>query len=158
MLLLYAIQLFEILIIHASIHWFSLWVYSGIFLGLLWDYFAITLGTLRDPSGLLCDLSGITMSVITMGSFLDHSWVTLQSPWEHSGRSLSNFIYCIAFLLYMLKELLYQGWKPNSYTFLSLFHFFLSFSTQCDIPDNPINGKALYTATAYKSVVSYECK
>ena len=29
---------------------------------------------------------------------------------------------------------------------------------QCDIPDNPINGKALYTATAYKSVVSYECK
>ena len=29
---------------------------------------------------------------------------------------------------------------------------------QCDLPDNPINGKALYTATAYKSVVSYECK
>ena len=29
---------------------------------------------------------------------------------------------------------------------------------QCPIPDSPVNGKAMYTAVAYKSVVSYECK
>ena len=29
---------------------------------------------------------------------------------------------------------------------------------QCPIPDSPGNGKAMYTAVAYKSVVSYECK
>ena len=29
---------------------------------------------------------------------------------------------------------------------------------QCKIPDSPINGKALYTAVAYKSVVKYQCK
>jgi hypothetical protein len=29
---------------------------------------------------------------------------------------------------------------------------------QCQIPDSPVNGKAMYTAVAYKSVVSYECK
>ena len=29
---------------------------------------------------------------------------------------------------------------------------------QCPIPDSPVNGKAMFTAVAYKSVVSYECK
>merc|ERR1719204_1056990 len=29
---------------------------------------------------------------------------------------------------------------------------------QSDVPANPVNGKAIYTAVAYKSVVSYECK
>ena len=29
---------------------------------------------------------------------------------------------------------------------------------QCKIPDSPVNGKALYTAVAYKSVVTYKCK
>lgn len=29
---------------------------------------------------------------------------------------------------------------------------------QCAIPDSPVNGKAMFTAVAYKSVVSYECK
>lgn len=28
---------------------------------------------------------------------------------------------------------------------------------QCPIPNSPKNGKALYTAVAYKSVVNYEC-
>ena len=28
---------------------------------------------------------------------------------------------------------------------------------QCDIPRNPKNGKAIYTAVSYKSVVKYEC-
>ena len=28
---------------------------------------------------------------------------------------------------------------------------------QCDIPHNPNNGKAIYTAVSYKSVVKYEC-
>jgi len=29
---------------------------------------------------------------------------------------------------------------------------------QCDIPPNPTNGKAIFTAVSFKSVVSYECK
>jgi len=29
---------------------------------------------------------------------------------------------------------------------------------QCGVPPNPVNGKAIFTAIAYKSVVSYECK
>ena len=28
---------------------------------------------------------------------------------------------------------------------------------QCPIPDSPVNGKAMFTAVAYKSVVSYKC-
>ena len=28
---------------------------------------------------------------------------------------------------------------------------------QCGIPPNPTNGKSLFTAVAYKSVVVYEC-
>ena len=33
-----------------------------------------------------------------------------------------------------------------------------TFPVQCPIPDSPVNGKAMFTAVAYKSVVSYECK
>lgn len=31
-------------------------------------------------------------------------------------------------------------------------------SVECDPPENPVNGKAVYTSYAYNSVVSYECK
>ncbi|XP_070168047.1 protein lev-9 [Polyergus mexicanus] len=31
-------------------------------------------------------------------------------------------------------------------------------SVQCPKPDNPVNGKAVYTSYAYNSIVSYECK
>ncbi|KAF4525715.1 hypothetical protein B566_EDAN011892 [Ephemera danica] len=31
-------------------------------------------------------------------------------------------------------------------------------SVQCPIPENPLNGKAIYTSCSYNSVVSYECK
>lgn len=31
-------------------------------------------------------------------------------------------------------------------------------SVQCPKPENPINGKAVYTSYAYNSIVSYECK
>jgi hypothetical protein len=40
--------------------------------------------------------------------------------------------------------------------------FFISFSVvtavQCPLPDNPRNGKAIYTSVSYNSVVSYECQ
>lgn len=31
-------------------------------------------------------------------------------------------------------------------------------SVQCPLPDNPKNGKAIFTSTSYNSVVSYECR
>lgn len=31
-------------------------------------------------------------------------------------------------------------------------------SVKCDLPENPVNGKAIYTSIAYNAVVSYECK
>lgn len=31
-------------------------------------------------------------------------------------------------------------------------------SVQCPKPENPVNGKAVYTSYAYNSIVSYECK
>ncbi|KAL7300726.1 hypothetical protein TKK_0006705 [Trichogramma kaykai] len=31
-------------------------------------------------------------------------------------------------------------------------------SVECEPPENPVNGKAIYTSIAYNSVVSYECK
>lgn len=30
-------------------------------------------------------------------------------------------------------------------------------SVECDPPEDPVNGKAIYTSYAYNSVVSYEC-
>lgn len=31
-------------------------------------------------------------------------------------------------------------------------------SVECEPPESPVNGKAIYTSIAYNSVVSYECK
>jgi len=31
-------------------------------------------------------------------------------------------------------------------------------AVQCPLPDNPRNGKAIYTSVSYNSVVSYECR
>lgn len=43
-----------------------------------------------------------------------------------------------------------------------LFFFLVFFSVvtavQCPPPENPKNGKAIYTSCSYNSVVSYECK
>lgn len=40
----------------------------------------------------------------------------------------------------------------------SLSFFPVVTSVQCPTPDNPKNGKAIFTSTSYNSVVSYECR
>jgi hypothetical protein len=36
-------------------------------------------------------------------------------------------------------------------------HFILE-AVQCSIPEDPVNGRALYTSVSYDSIVRYECR
>lgn len=48
--------------------------------------------------------------------------------------------------------------NPISFKFAYDFFTIVVTSVQCPEPENPKNGKAIYTSRSYNSVVSYECR